>query len=387
MPNIASGRYNPTFVRRRGRLKRAHPSKLVLGLTAFLSVALLAGKLEYPERPRGPVASGLLPKVSAAADQAAAPALDPAVYHHVAQVTWVVSDIDPVVDYWQHLGIHDVHRDGVVNFPNLTHLGKPDPASARQVTAKVGQLEIRWIQPVHGGKFWQEGLHEHGDGIRVLSYAVRSSQEFDDQIKYFSSKGVGVVAEDSWQGHLGTGRFVYLDTATQGGGNTLGLIDDPDARAHTAAATGNDYPVTQITHFAWVVNDVRRVDAYYTGLGFQPFSRIDHNVSLDRIYRGQPGTYEMWLGWDRTGDAPFEWVQQITDPDIYVEYGKKHGEGFHHLGVNVTDMDEAIKLMTTRGAPPSQAAAWTTPKGKGRAVYVDTEPHGGVTLELIYDPR
>ena len=65
----------------------------------------------------------------------------------------------------------------------------------------------------------------------------------------------------------------------------------------------------------------------------------------------------------------------------------KHGEGFHHLGVNVTDMDEAIRLMTARGAPPSQTAAWNTPRGKGRAVYVDTEPYGGVTLELIYDPR
>ena len=87
------------------------------------------------------------------------------------------------------------------------------------------------------------------------------------------------------------------------------------------------------------------------------------------------------------GDAPFEWVQQITGPDVYVEYGKKHGEGFHHLGVNVTDMDEAIKLMTSRAAPPSQAAAWNAAKGRGRAVYLDTEPFGGVTLELIYDPR
>ena len=51
----------------------------------------------------------------------------------------------------------------------------------------------------------------------------------------------------------------------------------------------------------------------------------------------------MWLGWIRTGDSPFEWVQQITGSDVYVEYGKKHGEGFDHLGVIVTDMDEAIK--------------------------------------------
>ena len=373
-------------------MKETYPAKLIVRLLVVLSVALLAGTRETPGR----LSAAAPPRslgAPAAPDETAAPALDPAIYHHVTQIVWVVSDIDRVVDYWQRLGVHDIRRDGVVSFPNLMYRGKPDPARARQVTANVGELEIKWIQPVHGGKFWRDVLREHGDGIRVLGFSVRSPQEFDDQIKYFSSKGVGVVVQDNWQGHAGRGRIAYLDTAAQGGGHTLGLIFDPYAdpaarsRAALAAGAGNEYPVAKITHFAWVVNDVRKVDAYYTGLGFKPFSRIDHNVSLDRIYRGQPGTYEMWLGWDRTGDAPFEWVQQITGPDVYVEYGKKHGEGFHHLGVNVTDMDEAIKLMTSRGAPPSQAAAWNTPKGKGRAVYLDTEPYGGVTLELIYDPR
>jgi len=315
-------------------------------------------------------------------------ALDPAIYHHVAQVIWVVRDIDRVVAYWEKLGIHNVHRDGTLSFPSLTYRGKPDRAKARQVTARVDQLEIKWIQPVRGGKFWRDALRKHGDGIRVMGYAARSRQEFDDQLKYFASRNVGVVVEDSWQGHDGQGRIAYLDTATQGGENTIALIDDPDARSHQPdPATGNEYPVAKITHFAWVVNDDRKVDAYYTSLGFKPFSAMDHNKSLDRIYRNQPGTYEMWLGWDRTGDAPFEWIQQITGPDVYVEYGKNHGEGFHHIGVNVTDMDEAIKIMTARGAPPSQSAAWQTSKGKGRAVYLDTDPYGGVTLELIYDPN
>ncbi len=366
-------------------MPRARSSRLVLGWMAILSIALVAGRLESSARIASAAAGG--PRAPATPDATAAPALDPAIYHHVAQVIWLVSDIDRVVNYWQRLGVHNIHRDGVVNFPSLTYRGKPDPARAKQVSANLDGLEIKWIQPVRGGKFWHDGLRQHGDGIRVLGYAVRSPQEFDDQIKYFSSKDVGVVVQDGWQGQAGRGRVAYLDTAVQGGGHTLALIDDPNTQSHAATGAENEYPVTKITHFAWVVNDVRKVDAYYTGLGFKPFSRIDHNISLDRIYRGQPGTYEMWLGWDRTGDAPFEWVQQITGPDVYVEYGNKHGEGFHHLGVNVTDMDEAIKLMTTRGAPPSQAAAWNTEKGKGRAVYLDTEPYGGVTLELIYDPH
>lgn len=315
------------------------------------------------------------------------PSLNPDIYHHVARVVWVVSDLDAVVNYWKGLGIHNIHRDGIVKFPNLKYQGKADSAVAKQVTAHVGGLDIQWIQPIRGGSFWADALHRRGDGIRAVGYNTKSSEEFDQQIKYFASQGVGVVVEDKWKGHHGDGRIAYLDTAELGGGNTLALMDDPDARANDEKAAGNEYPLEKFTHFAWVVNDVHKVDAYYTKLGFKPFSAIDHNVSLDRVYRGHPGTFEMWLGWDRTGEFPLEWVQQITGPDVYVEYQKKHGEGFHHLGVNVTDMDEAIKLMTARGAPPAQDAAWKASKGKGRAVYLDTDSHGGVTVELIYDPH
>ena len=315
------------------------------------------------------------------------PTLNQDVFRHVAQVVWVVKDVDRVAGYWEHLGVRDIHRDGVVHYKNLTYSGKPDPATVKQVTGHIGSLEIKWIEPVRGGRFWRDGLRAHGDGIRVLSYEVESPKEFDEQVAYFRQKGVGAVVEDHWQGHSGQGRATYLDTADAGGGNTLGLIYNPDRAAEATENVANDYPLGKVDHFAWVVNDVRKVDAYYANLGFKPFASIDDAKMLDRIYRGEPGTYEMWLGWDRTGDAPREWVQQITGPDIYVEYGKKHGEGFHHLGLTVTDMDAAIEQMTARGAPPSQSAAWKTAKGKGRAVYVDTDPYGGVTLELIYNPR
>ncbi len=99
--------------------------------------------------------------VPTAADQAAAPALDPGLYHHVARVVWVVGDLDRVVGYWQKLGVHDLRDDGVVTFPSLTYHGKPDPASARRIIGHIGVLEIEWLQPVKGGEFWSSGLREH----------------------------------------------------------------------------------------------------------------------------------------------------------------------------------------------------------------------------------
>src|SRR5436190_5259841 len=163
---------------------KTHRKRAALAVMVLLGAGVFTAKIAKAGPPLEALGS-----LSSFMPEGAAPALDPSIYHHVAQLTWVVADLDRVVDYWQNLGIHDIHRDGEVKFPNLLYRGKPDPATVKQVTAKVGELEIRWIQPMRGGRFWRDGLQEHRDGIRVLSYAARSTQEFDDQIKYFSAKG------------------------------------------------------------------------------------------------------------------------------------------------------------------------------------------------------
>src|ERR1700681_2735470 len=112
-------------------MRRGHSSKLVLIYTAILGLALF-GETAVPQ------SSPL--RAPAKDDETAAPVLNPAIYHHVAQVIWVVSDIDRVVDYWQRLGVHNIHRDGMVSFPNLTYRGKRDSARAKQVTANLGDL-------------------------------------------------------------------------------------------------------------------------------------------------------------------------------------------------------------------------------------------------------
>ena len=135
----------------------------------------------------------------------------------------------------------------------------------------------------------------------------------------------------TWKTDAGTGRFEYLDTAREGGGMTIELEHDPGKAAGTSMPSGNEDPFTRITQYAFVVRDVRRVSGYYEriGLGSLP---IDHNVSLDRVYRGQPGKFEMLLGWGRRSDVVFEWIQPLVGPNVYEEHLERHGEGFHHLG-------------------------------------------------------
>jgi catechol 2,3-dioxygenase-like lactoylglutathione lyase family enzyme len=327
----------------------------------------------------------LVPSRSLAAPDEAKPTVDPSIYRHVIHVGWVVKDLDRVVGYWEKLGLKNVRRDGVQEFPDTTFRGKKTPLGLKMAFADIGGVEIEWIQPVKGKSVYNEFLQARGDGIHHLAYAVASPEQLEEQLKYFREKGVDVVQQGSWQGEKGKGLFAYIDTAPKGGGLTIELVYNPDApTSGTTAASENEYPFNKFVQYAYAVHDDKKVSAFFESLGFGGMP-IDHNISVNRNYRGQPGKFEMYLGWWRWGDVTFEWIQPLVGPSIYHEFLKKHGEGFHHLAFNVKDMDEAVKLLESKGAPASQTGGWDSPTSKGRFAYMDTEPYGGVTIELLWD--
>jgi len=315
----------------------------------------------------------------------AKPVVDLSIYGHVSSMIWIARDLDPVLNYWQKLGLKNIERTNVTEFTGLVYRGKPVPTTARSAFGHVGNVFIEWIQPVTGSNIYTEFLERHGDGVLALGFAVKSDQELEKQIQYFHSRGVDVVQSTEWKNAKGTGHGAYLDTAASGGGLTIVLYHDPgDLAPAPAGIELNGAPLTKFNHYAFVVRDVRKVGEYWQSLGFGG-TQIDHNISVDRMYRGQPGKFEMDLGWQRYGDAPLEWIQSTQGPNIYEEYLKEHGEGLHHVGVDVEDMDAAAKTFAAIGAPRSMWGGWDTPQGKGRFAYLDTDPYGGVTLELIWN--
>jgi len=315
----------------------------------------------------------------------AKPTVDLSVYGRVVQVGWVVKDLDRVVDYWEKLGLKNIRRAGIQEFPDVTYRGKKTPLTMKQAFANIGGVEIEWIQPVKGVSVYDEYLRKHGDGVHHLAFGVSSPAQLDEQRKYFKAKGVETVQYGSWQGTKGKGLFAYLDTASQGGGVTMELVYNPDAPpAGAAAKSENDYPFNKIVQYALVVRDVKKVSDFYERLGFGAMP-VDRNISVDRNYRGQPGKFEMYLGWWHWGDVTFEWIQPLVGPSVYDDHLKARGEGFHHLAFNVADMDQAIELLKSKGAPLSQSGGWDSPSSKGRFAYHDTEAYGGISIELLWN--
>jgi NAD(P)-dependent dehydrogenase (short-subunit alcohol dehydrogenase family) len=75
-----------------------------------------------------------------------------------------------------------------------------------------------------------------------------------------------------------------------------------------------------------------------------------------------------------------------TKPVLIVEdFLKEHGEGFHHLGFNVSDMDASLAALQSRGLDVTMSGGWNVNGHEGRFAYLDTYKHGGVTVELLWN--
>jgi methylmalonyl-CoA/ethylmalonyl-CoA epimerase len=316
--------------------------------------------------------------------QSAAPSRDTSIYGHVTHVGWVVRDLDVVLAHWKRIGITDVATPITREFPGVMYRGKPTTVTVRSAVARVGDMTIEWVQPTGGRSLATEYLDRRGEGIHRVAYAVPSEERFEQELAAFNALGVDVVQSGSWQGEAGTGLFADLDTAPRGGGITIRLEVNPDAPRRSGATSANRDPFNKVTQYAFVVKDVKRVGAFYESLGFGPMP-VDHNISLDRVYRGKPGVFEMYLGWGRGGSVTFEWIEPIVGPSVYHEFLAEKGEGFHHLGFNVTDMDAAIAQLRAAGLGVTMSGGWDTNGHQGRFAYFDAERVGGVSIELLWN--
>jgi methylmalonyl-CoA/ethylmalonyl-CoA epimerase len=312
---------------------------------------------------------------------------DPAVYKHVAHLGWVVRDAAATAAAWRTLGVTAIRDTGEHELKGVAYRGRTVAVRMKKVVARFDNGTIEWIQPLSDGNAYADYLAQRGEGVHHVAYSVPTGAWMDAELARYQALGVGVVQSGTSAGPTGARRFAELDTASDGGGMTLALEYDPDETRAPAGAPGNDEPFARITQYAFVVRDVRKVSAFHEriGLGALP---IERNVSLDRVYRGSPGAFEMLLGWGRTGDVVFEWIQPTIGPNVYEEHLRQRGEGFHHLGFNVTDMDAALARLRSRGLAVTMSGGWNVNGHEGRFAYLDADKHGGVTVELLWNkPR
>jgi len=315
----------------------------------------------------------------------AAPAQLPEFYKNVHQLTWVVKDVEAVAGAWARLGLNDIERHGEVTIP-VEYRGSKALTRVRWTRGRLGAVCINMYQPVEGTNAWSEFLGRHGDGVMSLLYLAPSREAFEREAERLRTAGVRVLQRGAITAGGRTLNYTYLDTEPQGK-YVLGLMYDSHPASLEASPAAA--PSVRIIQFAFVIDSLPPVSAYWKKLGFPEFE-VTHPALTGLFYKGQPAKYEQDLGWQKHGAVPFEWcVPPADSPTVYAEYLKTHGEGVQHIAFEVSDMDQAIARYKQLGFETVQGGGWGQDgkPGSGRFGYVDTERVGGLTIELLWNYR
>jgi catechol 2,3-dioxygenase-like lactoylglutathione lyase family enzyme len=242
-------------------------------------------------------------------------------------------------------------------------------------TTHFANVDVDWVQPIGTDNLIADFLKETGGGVFGLLYNVPDEAALKAEEARMKALGVNPLLEGEI---FGAPAYVVFDTRAQGK-YYVGLFTNSGERAAAAGAP-------KVTQYALIARQPEGVSAYWEKLGWPAFTYSVPDTS-DLVYRGKPGAYTMRLGWQRHGSVPFEWIQPGKGPSGYEEHLKRHGEGFHHLALNVEDMDAAIKEWQGRGFALSMGGAWGE-KGKpgsGRFAYFDMYDCCRMDVELLWN--
>ncbi len=142
-------------------------------------------------------------------------------------------------------------------------------------------------------------------------------------------------------------------------------------------------------HVSVIVRDMNKAIEYYQSLGIGPFppsigpsgttpltgkkvwgKPVDYNIDLRHAEGG-------------VGQIQFEVIQPLEGETPVKEFLEKKGEGIHHLGFFVDDLDKETAKMAEKGFMVSQSGE--TPDVKW--AYFDTDRVGGVVIELMQQTK
>jgi methylmalonyl-CoA/ethylmalonyl-CoA epimerase len=145
-----------------------------------------------------------------------------------------------------------------------------------------------------------------------------------------------------------------------------------------------------VDQVAVVVRDLdEAMRRYVEKLGIGPWSVYTFSPDWVRhmTYRGREQPHSMKLGFAQVGEMHYELIEPLDGPSTYHEFLDAHGEGLHHLGYIVDDLDATIGEMEAQGFAVLQSGRAYGVDGDGGYAYFETDAALGCLVEAIELPR
>jgi hypothetical protein len=301
---------------------------------------------------------------------------------HVDQVLWVVNDLTNTMTHWENLGFNQVLDMDTVD-ANLKIAGKT--VKLRIAKANLGGANITWIQPLGESSVFSEFHNSYGDGAMSLVHRMESNETLQAELTRLSTIGLNIKEEITIPTSKGNLYYVLMDTRDEGKYYLGFTCGDEDLKMMQELSSENLYKM-KLDHYAFAIYHADSVSAYWHKVG-QPEFQISHPELGNMHYYGELIDHELIQGRQRHGTVAYEWCIPVKLPIIYEDHITMHGEGIHHLGFTVEDMDKVLEEYKSKGYVVSMGGTWgeTGKPGSGRYEYLDLENSGGLTLELLWN--
>lgn len=136
--------------------------------------------------------------------------------------------------------------------------------------------------------------------------------------------------------------------------------------------------VSPLAHVGVIVQDLdKSVQLYESVFGIGPFRQIE--LRREGTFRGQPATFSARIAIAELGPVNFELIEPLEGPSTWAEYLASKGEGLHHLGFVVPDLEEATARLADHGVASIQSA-WLEQAG---FAYFDPDKTTGIVFEMV----
>ncbi len=109
-------------------------------------------------------------------------------------------------------------------------------------------------------------------------------------------------------------------------------------------------------------------------------TKVGHEVRM--VYRGKPSDARVKMAFLKADNVQLEFLQPVGGDSAWQEGLDKRGEGVHHLGFEVRDLERTISAFKKQGIGVLQRGRYDS--DDGTYVYLDSAERLGIIVELLH---
>lgn len=132
-------------------------------------------------------------------------------------------------------------------------------------------------------------------------------------------------------------------------------------------------------HVGVVVRDMEKtISLLSSTFGIGPWDIRERRYPAERVVVGK-GPFAYKVAFAAMGSIELELIEVVEGSTIHAEFLDTKGEGIHHIGFRVPDMQQVVTALERQGVGVLQSAF----REEARYAYMDPAQFGGIMFEFV----